>query len=199
MNVAYIRVSSVDQNEARQIEALKKYNIEKTFIEKVSGKNMEREQLQAMLDFVREGDTVYIKDFSRLSRSVADLLKIIDMLKDKGVHLVSDKEALDTNTPTGKLMLTMIAAINEFERMNIIERQREGIEIAKRQGVYKGRRPKEYENFAEVYSSWKNGEITATGASKILGMTRQNFYRRAKLFAESCSGFDGKNQSVLEM
>lgn len=116
MKVAYVRVSTEEQNEARQIEALKKHSIEKWFTEKVSGKSMDRPQLQAMLDYVREGDTVYIHDFSRLARSTKDLLEIVERLQAKGVHLVSNKENLDTGTPTGKLMLTMIAAINEFER-----------------------------------------------------------------------------------
>ena len=112
-NIAYVRVSTVEQNEGRQIEALKKHNIDKWFNEKVSGKNMDRPQLKAMLDYVREGDTVYIHDFSRLARSTKDLLTIVEELKAKGVHLVSNKENLDTSTPNGKLMLTMLAAINE--------------------------------------------------------------------------------------
>ena len=123
-HIAYVRVSTAEQNEARQIEALKKHGIDKWFTEKVSGKNMNRPQLEAMLDYVREGDTVYIHDFSRLARSTKDLLAIVEQLQDKNVHLVSNKENLDTSTPTGKLMLTMIAAINEFERENLLERQR---------------------------------------------------------------------------
>ena len=108
MKVAYVRVSTEEQNEARQIETLKKHSIEKWFTEKISGKSMDRPQLQAMLDYVREGDTVYIHDFSRLARSTKDLLEIVERLQSKGVHLVSNKENLDTGTPTGKLMLTMI-------------------------------------------------------------------------------------------
>ena len=103
--------STEEQNEACQIEALKKHGIEKWFTEKISGKSMDRPQLQAMLDYVREGDTVYIHDFSRLARSARDLLEIVERLQAKSVHLVSNKENLDTGTPTGKLMLTMIAAI----------------------------------------------------------------------------------------
>ena len=91
MNLAYVRVSTVEQNEERQIEALKKFNIEKWFTEKVSGKNMDRPKLQEMLDFCREGDTIYIHDFSRLARSTKDLLDIVERLKEKGVHLVSNK------------------------------------------------------------------------------------------------------------
>ena len=138
-NIAYVRVSSTDQNEARQVEALKKNHINKWFTEKVSGKNMDdRVQLRNMLDWAREGDTVYVLDFSRLARSTKDLLSITECLAKKQVHLVSLKENLDTSTATGKLMLTMIAAINEFERQNLLERQAEGIALAKKRGVVRG-------------------------------------------------------------
>lgn len=180
MLVGYVRVSTVEQNQARQIEALEKFNIEKWYIEKVSGKDTKREQLQLMLDFVREGDEIYVMDFSRLSRSVQDLLDIVEMLNEKKVKLVSLKENLDTSTPTGKLMLTVIGAIAEFERMNILERQREGIAIAKKEGKYKGRKALELENFDEVYTSWKNGEITAVAAANLLGISRGTFYKRVK-------------------
>lgn len=180
MRVAYVRVSTVEQNEARQTEALEKFNIEKWYVEKVSAKDTKREQLQLMLDFVREDDEVFVMDFSRLSRSVQDLLDIVDLLNEKKVKLVSLKENLDTSTPTGKLMLTVIGAIAEFERQNILERQREGIAIAKREGKYKGRKAMELENFMEVYEEWKNGLITAVAAANILGINRGTFYSRVK-------------------
>lgn len=126
MKIAYVRVSTVEQNEARQVEALKKHGNDRWFIEKISGKNMERPELQKMLDVVQPGDTVFIHDFSRLARSTKDLLELVERFQKAGVHLVSNKENLDTSTPTGKLMLTMIAAINEFERQNMLDRQREG-------------------------------------------------------------------------
>ena len=139
-NIAYIRVSSEDQNLDRQREALKKYNIDKWFSEKVSGKNMkDRPELLKMLDYIREGDTVYILDFTRLARNVRDLLQLVDDFQARGIPLVSIKDNLDTSTPNGKLMLTVIAGIGEFERANIKERQLEGIKLAKARGVYKGR------------------------------------------------------------
>lgn len=186
MVVAYVRVSTAEQNEARQLEALRQHSVEKWYIEKVSGKDTKREQLQLMLDFVREGDVIYVHDFSRLSRSVQDLLNIIDTLEKKGVRLVSLKESLDTHTPHGKLMLTVIAAINAFERENLLERQREGIAIAKQQKKYKGRKPLKLDRFDEVYRLWKSGEITAVSASKELGISRYTFYNKVKQ-KESCS------------
>lgn len=151
MKIAYIRVSTVEQNESRQTECLKQYGIEKWFIEKVSGKNTNRPQLQEMLNFAREEDVIYIHDFSRLARNTKDLLNIVEELEKKKISLISHKENIDTKTPTGKLMLTMIGAIAEFERQNLLERQREGIAIAKQQNKYKGR--KKIEVDAELFES----------------------------------------------
>ena len=172
MKIAYIRVSSVDQNEARQHEALKNCGIEKWFSEKVSGKDMNRPMLRAMLDFAREGDTIYVEDFSRLARSTKDLLTIVEMLQQSGIELVSIKECLDTSTPTGKLMLTMIAAINEFERANIRERQKEGIELAKRRGRYKGRQRIVIPNFDVYYDKYMRREMSKSDIAKALKISR---------------------------
>jgi DNA invertase Pin-like site-specific DNA recombinase len=186
MVCAYVRCSSESQNESRQVEALSKYNIEKWFEEKVSGKNMkDRKELQQMLDFCREGDTIYIMDFSRLARSTKDLLFIVETLEAKKVRLVSLKENLDTSTPTGKLMLTMIGAINEFERANILERQREGVAIAKRRGAFKGRKKKEYdkerfEYFYDLYMHRGKHEgkpVTVDLISKQIGLSRPTVYK----------------------
>lgn len=173
MKVAYVRVSTIEQNEARQLEALKQYQIEEWYIEKASAKDTKRPELQKMLKFVREGDTVYIHDFSRIARSTKDLLDIVEQLQEKGVHLVSNKENIDTSTPTGKLMLTMIGAINEFERENLLERQREGIAIAQREGKYTGRKKIEnLPNFEKYYELYKNREITKVEMSEKLKISR---------------------------
>ena len=174
MRVAYVRVSTVEQNEARQLEALEKHNIEKWYIEKVSGKDTNRPKLQELLDFVREGDTVYSHDFSRLARSTKDLLEILEELTAKGVTLISNKENLDTGTATGKLMLTVIAAINEFERQNLLERQKEGIEIAKREGKFKGGQVKQIDDaaFNAAYEKYKNRELNKTQFAAALKISR---------------------------
>nr|WP_308743580.1 recombinase family protein [uncultured Anaerosporobacter sp.] len=177
MNIAYVRVSSVDQNEARQREALAKFNIEKWYVEKVSGKNTNRIQLQAMLEFAREGDTIYIHDLSRLARNTVDLLKIVDILNRKQIHLVSNKENIDSSTPTGKLMLTMIGAINQFERESLKERQREGIEIAKRDGRYKGRKRITVSNFDDYYQRYMKREINKVQLAKELNIHRATLDR----------------------
>lgn len=159
--LGYVRVSTILQNDARQEKALKKYELDKVFKEKVSAKDRNRPQLKALLDYAREGDTVYISSFDRLARSTKDLLDLVEAFTKKGIELVSDKESLDTSTPTGRLMLTMIGAINEFERSNLLERQREGIQIAVEQGKYKGRKAIEIDNnFIEHYNRYLKREIT---------------------------------------
>lgn len=172
MIVGYVRVSTVEQNESRQMVTMENYKVEKLYSEKVSAKDTNRAELNKMLEFVREGDTIVVHDFSRLARSTKDLLQIVELLEDKNVNLISAKENIDSSTPTGKLMLTMIGAINEFERTNMLERQREGIAIAKAEGKYKGRKEVKIDNFEECYSKYKNREINKTQLAKELGISR---------------------------
>ena len=195
-NVAYIRVSTVEQNEDRQIEALKKYNIDKIFLEKVSGKNIkDRPKLNEMLNFVREGDTVYVHDFSRLARSTKDLLELLEFFDKNKVRLISNKENFDTSTPQGMLMVNLLAAINQFERANLLERQKEGIEIAKRKGKYKGGRPLKYNKklFDQLYPLYMKREITATEFAKRLSISRPSIY---KLIKEKANSTEDENTKV---
>ena len=172
MIVGYVRVSTIEQNEDRQLVTMEKYNVEKVFSEKVSAKDTNRVELNNMLDFIREGDTVVIHDFSRLARSTKDLLEIVELLNDKKVNLISSKENIDSSTPTGKLMLTMIGAINEFERANLLERQREGIAIAKKDGKYKGRKEVNIKDFDMHYNRYMNREVNKSQLAKELGISR---------------------------
>jgi len=185
MNIAYVRVSTVEQNEARQIEALEKHNIDKWFTEKVSAKDTNRPKLKEMLEFAREGDTIYIHDFSRLARSTKDLLEIVEQLKGKGIHLVSNKENIDTSTPTGELMVTMIGAINQFERANLLERQKEGIAIAKAKGKYKGRKAVEIDDrFIKLYNKYLNRELNKTQLAKELDISRPTLNKLIEEYQE---------------
>lgn len=184
MQIAYIRVSSIDQNEQRQIEAMQRYNIEKWFIEKVSGKDTNRPKLKEMLDFAREGDTIHIHDFSRLARSTKDLLDIVELLNSKGITLISNKENIDSSTPTGKLMLTMIGAINEFERTNLLERQKEGITIAKREGKYKGRKAVSIPDFNKHYQRYISREISKSELAKELNISRPTLDKLIKEYQQ---------------
>ena len=177
MQLAYIRVSTAEQNEQRQLEAMERFHIEKYFTEKVSGKNMDRPKLRELLEFAREGDTIHIHDFSRLARSTKDLLDIVELLTQKGVTLVSNKENIDTSTPTGKLMLTMIGAIIAFERTNLLERQREGIAIAKREGKYHGGKRKTVPDFAAYYERYRTRQTTKTALARELHISRPTLDR----------------------
>jgi len=176
--VGYVRVSSTDQNEARQLEAFIGLGLYKIYIEKISAKDTKRPMLRSMLEYVRGGDTIYVKDFSRLARSTKDLLEITEGLDKRGIKLISLKEQLDTSTPTGKLMLTMIGAINTFEREILLERQREGIAIAQRAGKYKGRKeiPRP-ERWDEVYGLYRTRQITGKEAISRLRLKRNTFYK----------------------
>lgn len=172
MNVAYIRVSTIEQNTTRQYEDLKKFKIDKFFEENASGKSTNRPILKEMLQFVRDGDTLYIESFSRLARNTKDLLDIIEQLKKKNVKIISEKEKLDSDTPAGKMMITMIGAIATFERELILERQREGIALAKAAGKYKGRKkiiPPF--NFKDLYALYLNRQIR----------TKKEFARKCKV------------------
>lgn len=182
MKIGYIRVSSADQNTIRQEILMAELHVEKVFIDKCSGKNTKRPQLEAMMNFVREGDTVVVSEISRFARNTRDLLALVDILKEKGVAFESQKEKIDTNTATGQFILTVFGAISELERAYILERQREGIDALKAKGGYKGRAPIKVDEkrFKEEYELWKDGRITARTAMSHLGLKSNTFYRRVK-------------------
>ena len=178
-NVAYVRVSTVEQNTGRQFGDFEKagVKIDKVFEEKISGKDRERPKLKAMLDYVREGDTVYIESYSRLARNTRDLLNIVHELEEKKVSVVSLKENFDTSTPQGRLMLTFMQGIAQFERDIIKERQAEGIAIAKEQGKFAKPITPRPDEWKELYSQYKQREITATALAKKLGISRSLLYK----------------------
>lgn len=180
--IGYIRVSTEHQETARQEAIMEQYRVERVFAEKISGKNANRPELKAMLDYIREGDTLYIESISRLGRSTRDLLNIIDVLQSKGVTLVSSKENIDTNTPQGRFVLSIFAALSELEREQTLQRQREGIAIAKSLGKYKGRQPIaiDWDKFGQMYELWKSEEITAVEFQKRMGLRANTFYRRLR-------------------
>lgn len=182
MRVFYVCCSTIEQNEARQLKMAEEQNAEKVFVDKASGKNTDRAAFKEMMAFVRAGDTVVVESISRIARNTRDLLSIVSELTEKGVEFVSLKENIDTTTPQGRFMLTVFGAPAELERENILERQREGIEIAKSEGKYKGRKPIDYDEaqMKALCKKWRTGEITATAAMKELGLKPNTFYRRVK-------------------
>lgn len=180
MKIGYIRISTADQNTARQEVLMRELGVEQVFIDRMSGKNTDRPELKRMMSFVREGDTVIVEAISRFARNTKDLLDLVEQLSAKEVEFISKKEAIDTTTPTGKFMLTVFGAVAELEREYILQRQREGIAVAKQNGVYKGRKPIEHPKFAEIVHLWKGGDITAVEAMKRLDMKPSTFYRKVK-------------------
>ena len=176
--VGYARVSTVEQNEERQIKTLQEAGAEKIYIDKLSGKNTDRPQLKAMQEYVREGDTLIISEYSRLARSTKDLLDIVEDLDEKGVKVISQKENLDTSTPQGRLMLTIFSGIAQFEREIMLQRQAEGIAIAKEQGKYKGRAKKDKpNNWNELYSKYKIRELKAKELIELCGVSKALVYK----------------------
>ena len=182
MRVGYVRCSTAEQNEARQMKMMEDQNVEKVFVDKASGKNVDRKDFKAMMAFVRDGDMVIVESISRIARNTRDLLSIISELTEKGVEFVSLKENIDTTTPHGRFMLTVFGALAELERESILGRQREGIELAKTEGKYKGRKPVAIDEakLRAVCARWRTGEITATAAMREVGLKPNTFYRRAK-------------------
>ena len=182
MRVGYIRVSTVEQHEDRQVKDLtENAEVSKVFIDKLSGKDTNRPQLNAMIDYVREGDTVVVSEYSRLARSTRDLIDIIETLQNKGVTVISMKEKLDTSTPQGEFMLTVFAGIATLERKLMLQRQREGIAIAKANGKYKGRqskqKPDDWESLKAMYMS---RQITVSEIAKRCDVSRPIVYKWLK-------------------
>lgn len=185
MLVGYVRVSSIDQNPDRQLEELKAAKVEKFFVDKVSGKNTERPELQKMLAFVREGDTLVVLSLDRLARNLADLLTMVQELTERGVsvHFLHEKLDFDAGreaSPMAKLMLSMVGAFAEFERSMIKRRQAEGISLAKERGVYKGRqRSVTDEQIQEIRSLMSMGVPLSSAARKV-GISRTTAYKYLK-------------------
>ena len=179
MKIGYIRVSTQEQNTIRQEVMMEQLGVEELYIDKASGKNTDRPELKKMMAYVRRGDTVIVESISRFARNTRDLLDLVERLTEKHVEFVSRKEAIDTTTPTGKFMLTVFAAVAELEREYILQRQREGIAIAKEQGKYTGRKPMPLpDNFERVVARWRAVEITAAEAMRQTGLKTNTFYRR---------------------
>lgn len=187
MKVGYIRVSTQEQNTIRQEVLMQELGAEQVFIDRMSGKSMDRPELKRLMTFVRTGDCVIVESISRFARNTRDLLELIEQLQQKDVQFVSKKEAIDTTTPTGKFMLTVFGAVAELEREYILQRQREGVAIAKANGVYKGRKPIQRAAFETIVTQWQNGEMTAVEAQRRLELTPSTFYRKVRDYKKSAN------------
>lgn len=176
--VGYARVSSIDQNEARQLQAIG--TVDRLFTEKISGKNTDRVALQELLAYVREGDTVRVQSPDRLARSTTDLLGLVQLLQDKGVALeFVDNPSLNTDTPQGEFMLTILAAVAQLERAVILERQAEGIALAKQRGVY-DKAPKLSPQQVQEAQQKATAGVPKARIARELGCSRQTLYTALK-------------------
>ncbi len=179
-HIGYIRVSSVDQNTDRQLDSI---SLDKTFTEKLSGKDTKRPQLQACLDYLREGDTLHVHSMDRLARNLMDLQGMVETLTNKGVIVQFHKENLvfaDNTSAMSKLMLQIMGAVAEFERSLIKERQREGIAKAKEAGKHMGRKPSLTDLQVQQAHQLINQGIPKTEVAGRFGISRQSLYRNLK-------------------
>ncbi|MCB2385574.1 recombinase family protein [Thalassolituus alkanivorans] len=177
--IGYARVSTTGQSLTAQLEALS--SCDKVFQEKVSGSKTDRPELVAALDYMRDGDEFIVTKLDRLARNTSHLLEIVDKLNAKGITLKILNIGIDTGTPTGKLMLTMIGAIATFEREMMLERQAEGIAQAKAKGMYKGRKPTARNKAGELKALLATG-MTKRNAASELGISESSLYRIASKF-----------------
>jgi DNA invertase Pin-like site-specific DNA recombinase len=180
MLIGYVRVSTEEQKTQRQTELLESLGCTKIFMDTASGKDHRRVDLEKLMDFVREGDSVIVESISRFARNARDFLNLTCRLEKKSVGFISQKESIDTSTPTGKFMMTVFAAVAELEREYTLGRQREGIEIAKRLGKYKGRKPLSFPDFDKYYRMTRCGEMKVSEAQRRLGITPTTWYRRVR-------------------
>jgi len=185
MEYAYIRVSTSDQHEDRQVIAMDELRIppENIFTDKLSGKDTKRPQLNELMKTVQSGDKVIVESISRFARNTRDLLDLVEQLTAKGVEFVSQKEKIDTSTPTGKFMLAVFGAVAELERGYLLQRTLEGVSAARKRGVRFGRPTKQPPNdFTNIVRKWRKKEISIHEALKICDMGKTTFYQRLREF-----------------
>ena len=180
MKIGYARVSTADQNLDRQLDNLKAAGAERIYSEKMTGTKADRPQFLMMMEALREGDTLIIDSFSRLSRSTKDLLETIETLKTKQINIKSIKESLDTSTPQGKLMLTMLAALSQFERDIIAERTVDGLKAARARGRLGGRPKANSKKTDQALKLYDAEKLTIKEISEATGLSIATINRRVK-------------------
>lgn len=173
----YARVSTEAQNLDRQLDALEKYGVDMIYNEKMSGTKKNRPELTKLLDRITEGDTVVVESLSRLGRSTKDLIELTEIFQSKGVNLVSLKESIDTNSPTGKLLFTLMSAIAQFERDVIADRTREGLKAARARGRTGGRPRADPEQVKKAVKLYKTEQYSVKEIEELTGIKKSTLYR----------------------
>jgi DNA invertase Pin-like site-specific DNA recombinase len=184
--IGYVRVSSVDQNQARQLKQLNEIGMDIIFQEKLSGATQERPELQKMMAALEEGDTIFVTDLTRITRSTRDLFELVDEIRNKKANLKSLKDTwldLSEDNPYSNFLMTVMGGVNQLERDLIRMRQREGIDLAKKEGKYKGRVKKYHDKHAGINYAVKlynEGEMTVNQICEITSVSRSALYRKLR-------------------
>ncbi|PGE94284.1 resolvase [Bacillus pseudomycoides] len=182
--IGYVRVSSADQNPKRQLQQMKEFKVNIIYEEKVSGATQNRPELQNMLNDLREGDTIYVTDLTRITRSTRDLFELVDYIKNKKANLKSLKDTwldLSEENPYSHFLMIVMGGVNQLERDLIRMRQREGIDLAKKEGKYQGRVKKYHEKHAGmnyVLKLYEEGNMTVKQICEITNVSRSALYRK---------------------
>jgi DNA invertase Pin-like site-specific DNA recombinase len=184
--IGYVRVSSVDQNPARQLEQLNEIRMDIIYQEKISGATQERPELKKMMAALEEGDIIFVTDLTRITRSTRDLFELVDDIKNKKANLKSLKDTwldLSEDNPYSQFLMTVMGGVNQLERDLIRMRQREGIELAKKEGKFKGRVKKYHKNHAGMQHAvelYKKGDKTVNQICEITSISPSSLYRRLR-------------------
>ena len=176
----YARVSTEQQNLARQIDMLKAYGVDYIFNEKITGTKRDRPELLKLIDRIMEGNTVVIESLSRLGRSTKDLIELVELFDKKGVHLVSLKEQIDTSTPAGRLLFTLMSAIAQFERDVIAERTKEGLNAARARGRVGGRPKTDSQKLKQAIKLYQTKQYSIKEIEELTGIKKSTLYRNLK-------------------
>ncbi|MGN1135605.1 MAG: recombinase family protein [Oscillospiraceae bacterium] len=177
----YARVSTEQQNLDRQLDALNKYGVDIIFNEKMTGTKRNRPELTKMLDRLTEGDTVVVESLSRLGRSTKDLIELVDLFEKKKVHFVSLKEQIDTSSPTGKFLFTLMSAISQFERDVIAERTKEGLRSARARGRLGGRPKTDANSINKAIKLYNTRQYSIKEIEELTGVKKSTLYRHLNI------------------
>ena len=175
--IGYARVSTESQNLDRQLDALKKYGVDIIYNEKMTGTKKDRPKLNKLLDRMTAGDVIVVESLSRLGRSTKDLIELTELFQSKGVHLVSLKESIDTNTSTGKLLFTLMSAIAQFERETIADRTREGLRSARARGRTGGRPRTDPDQIKKAVKLYNTRQYSVKEIEELTGVKKSTLYR----------------------